>query len=93
MINSPLIPQHRPDVKLYFSSSPIPFPLCAWVITSARKLHFSGPQSRDAILGPGILESDKLLEVEGTSSHLFDEKTRQTSPRLPRLSVANEEGE
>lgn len=80
---------HRPVVKLHFASFPISLPLCICVIINLRRLHSSSPQSTHWVwfsrVGNAIRNGKEL------ANHVPDENMRQTSPRLPWLSLANEE--
>lgn len=70
-----ILPQHGPVLKLHFDSFPIPLPLCTWVITHLRSLHSSSPQSGNATYGLGILELEKLLEMERNWQTSFQMRT------------------
>lgn len=84
-------PQHRPVVKFNFASFPIQLP-CTWGSYQPRQISLLKPtiwKCRLWAWHPGVRKSFK--NEREVADHLPDKKTGQRSPRLPRLSVTNEE--
>lgn len=78
MIDSSLMPYHRPLVKLHFASSPVPLPLCTWATTDPQKR----PQYRNTTQEPATLESEQIQEQREIADHL-SEKTQQRNTSFP----------